>query len=176
MLHTRFYKSYTIFSFIQINKGYMMKKIITSAVTAMVLLSVHASANEADKKVEVKTEVVQKSLYDRLGGRANIEAVVFKLWEFVSQDNRINSYFGATDPKVFGGLLTDFLCVGAGGPCKYTGRSMKETHHGMQITDAHFTALAEDTVKALDFYKVPEKEKNEVMALLGSLKGDVVEK
>jgi hemoglobin len=51
---------------------------------------------------------------------------------------------------------------------------MKAAHAGMNVSEAEFNALAEDTVKALDKFKVPETEKNEVMGLLGSLKGDVI--
>ena len=149
-----------------------MKKLIVSVSLAAAMLTAGCSADTSS--VEVKTETAQKSLYERLGGRKNIEAVVYKLWEYVSKDDRINHYFSHTKPEAFAGLLTDFLCVGAGGPCEYKGRTMRETHTGMHITEADFNALAEDTVKALDFYKVPEKEKNEVMNMLAGLKGDVV--
>jgi len=149
-----------------------MKKFLTSVGLSVAILTTGSYAESSAN--EVKTETAQKSLYDRLGGRQNIEAVVYKLWDYVSKDDRINHYFSHTKPEAFAGLLTDFLCVGAGGPCEYKGRTMRETHTGMHITEADFNALAEDTVKALDFYKVPEKEKNEVMNMLGSLKGDVV--
>lgn len=115
-----------------------------------------------------------KSLYDRLGGKAALSAVVGELWNQVAADKRINSRFARTDPKVFGAQLVDFLCVASGGPCKYTGADMKKAHTGMKLSDADFNALAEDTVKALDKFKVPAAEKAEVMNLLGSLKGDVV--
>jgi len=149
-----------------------MKRMMISVSLAFGLFTVGCSIKSPS--AEVKTQTVQKSLYERLGGRKNIEAVVYKLWEYVSKDGRINHYFSTTKPEVFAGKLTDFLCVGAGGPCEYRGRSMRETHTGMHITEADFNALAEDTVKALDFYNVPEREKNEVMKMLGSLKSDVV--
>ena len=115
-----------------------------------------------------------KSLYDRLGGKPALNAVVGELWTQVAADTRINGRFAHTDPKVFGAQLVDFLCQASGGPCKYTGADMKKAHTGMKLSDAEFTALAEDTVKALDKFSVPATEKGEVMNMLGSLKGDVV--
>lgn len=114
------------------------------------------------------------SLYQRLGGKNALTAVVNELWTVVAADTRINSRFAHTKPEVFGGQLVDFLCQASGGPCKYQGQDMKAAHTGMKLNDADFDALAEDTVKVLDKFKVPAAEKGEVMNLLGSLKGDVV--
>ncbi|MFM2121356.1 MAG: hypothetical protein RL722_2824 [Pseudomonadota bacterium] len=115
-----------------------------------------------------------KTLYERLGGKPALEAVVNELWTIASADKRINARFANTKPEVFAGKLVEFLCVGTGGPCKYSGRDMKTTHTGMKITEAEFNALAEDIVKVLDKFKVPAKEKGEVMAILGGMMGDVI--
>ena len=115
-----------------------------------------------------------KSLYERLGGKPALSAVVGELWAQVAADVRINSRFAHTKPEVFGAQLVDFLCQASGGPCKYSGADMKTAHTGMKLSDAEFSALAEDTVKALDKFSVPATEKDEVMNMLGSLKGDVV--
>lgn len=115
-----------------------------------------------------------KSLYDRLGGKPALTAVVGELWAQVAADARINGRFAHTKPEVFGAQLVDFLCQASGGPCKYTGADMKTAHTGMKLTVAEFTALAEDTIKALDKFSVPAQEKGEVMNMLGSLQGDVV--
>jgi hemoglobin len=115
-----------------------------------------------------------KSLYERLGGKPALNAVVGELWNNVAADARINGRFTHTDPKVFGSQLVDFLCQASGGPCKYQGADMKTAHTGMKLTNAEFTALAEDTVKALDKFKVPATEKTEVMNMLGGLQGDIV--
>ena len=117
---------------------------------------------------------VPKSLYDRLGGKPALTAVVGELWAQVAADARINGRFANTKPEVFGAQLVDFLCQASGGPCMYTGADMKTAHTGMRLTDVEFTALAEDTIKALDKFSVPAQEKSEVMNMLGSLKGDVV--
>ena len=70
--------------------------------------------------------------------------------------------------------LVNQICQASGGPCKYTGKTMKEAHKGMGITDADFGALVEDLVKALDKFKVGATEKNELLGALGGMKGDIV--
>lgn len=132
-------------------------------ITGLLALSVSSAAFAADN-----------TLYERLGGKAALTAVVNELWAVASADARINARFAHTNPAVFGGQLVDFLCQASGGPCKYQGQDMKTAHTGMKLNDAEFNALAEDTIKALDKFKVPAGEKNEVIGLLGSLKGDVV--
>ena len=70
----------------------------------------------------------------------------------------------------------DQICQGSGGPCKYMGKDMKSAHAGMGISGGDFTALVEDLVGALDKFKVGDKEKNELLGVLGPMKSDIVEK
>lgn len=117
----------------------------------------------------------QKSLYDRLGGQAAIQAVVDEFLKNVAADNRINKFFANTDLTRLNKLLVEQICQASGGPCTYTGRSMKETHMGLGISNADFKALVEDLVKALDKFKVPDQEKNELLGILGPMEPDIVE-
>ena len=116
----------------------------------------------------------QKSLYDRLGGQPAITAVVDDFVGNVAADTRINRFFARTDIPRLKRLLVEQICQGTGGPCTYTGRDMKTTHAGMGITDAQFNALVEDLVKSLDKFKVPEKEKGELLGILGPMKPSIV--
>jgi hemoglobin len=116
----------------------------------------------------------QKSLYDRLGGQGAIVAVVDDFVGNVAADNRINKFFARTDIPRLKRLLVEQICAGTGGPCTYTGRDMKSAHAGMGITDAQFNALVEDLVKSLDKFKVPEKEKGELLGILGPMKPSIV--
>jgi hemoglobin len=121
------------------------------------------------------------SLYQRLGGKKSIAAVVDEFVGRVAGDARINGYFAKTaaDPKrlaMFKKNLVDQICQASGGPCKYMGKDMKTAHMGMGISSADFTALVEDLVGALDKFKVGEKEKNELLGALGPMKSDIVEK
>ncbi|MDE3243099.1 MAG: group 1 truncated hemoglobin [Nitrospirota bacterium] len=115
------------------------------------------------------------SLYDRLGGKAAISAVVDQFVANVAQDQRINGRFATTDIPKLKRHLVDQVCTASGGPCTYAGRDMKATHAGMKISNADFTALVEDLVKALKTFNVPEAEKNELLGLLGPMKNDIVE-
>ena len=116
----------------------------------------------------------KRSLYDRLGGKPAIQAVVDDFIANVAADARINPRFGGANIPRLKTRLVDQICEAAGGPCKYTGQSMKVAHAGMKITDAEFTALVEDLVKSLDKFKVPAQEKNELLSALGGMKGDIV--
>jgi hemoglobin len=123
----------------------------------------------------------EKSLYERLGGKTAIAAVVDEFVSRVAADGRINSFFAATaaDPKRlahFKSLLVDQICEASGGPCKYAGKDMKTAHRGMGISGAHFDALVGDLVAALDTFKVGAHEKDQLLAALGPMKGDIVEK
>ena len=116
----------------------------------------------------------QKSLYDRLGGKDAITAVVDDFVNTAATDDRIKHFFANTDAANLKAKLVDQICEASGGPCKYTGKDMKTVHTGMKITEADFNALVEDLVKSLDKFKVGEREKNELLGALGGMKGDIV--
>ena len=116
-----------------------------------------------------------KSLFDRLGGKDAITAVIKDfVEERVAKDTRINAFFLNTDIPAFEVKLVDQVCEATGGPCKYKGKDMKTSHAGMKVKESDFNALVEDLVTSLDKFKVPEKEKNELLGALGSMKGDIV--
>jgi hemoglobin len=116
----------------------------------------------------------EKSLYDRLGGKEAITAVIDEFVARTTTDPRIKFRFMNVDAANLKKNLVDFVCVATGGPCKYEGRDMTTTHAGMDLADDEFTALVEDLVGALDKFKVPEKEKNEILGALGPLKPQIV--
>jgi hemoglobin len=116
------------------------------------------------------------SLYDRLGGKDAITAVVDTFVAKVGGDQRINGFFAGTDLGKLKMHLVNQICSASGGPCTYTGRTMKQTHAGMGVTNAAFNALVEDLVSALDHHKVGKAEKDELLGVLGPMKSDIVEK
>jgi hemoglobin len=122
-----------------------------------------------------------KTLYERLGGKKAITAVVDEFVGRVAMDNRINHFFAQTaaDParlSSFKMKLADQICQASGGPCKYTGKDMKSAHEGMGITNGDFSALVEDLTAALDKFKVGPKEKSDLLGALGPMQGDIVSK
>ena len=115
------------------------------------------------------------SLYERLGGINAITAVVENFRDRVAGDTRINQKFAQTDLGRLRKMLIDQVCEAAGGPCRYTGRSMKDAHKGMKVTSGEFDALVQDLVATLNQFKVGKKEQDEVLGVLGPLKTDIVE-
>lgn len=116
----------------------------------------------------------EKKLYDRLGGKPAIEAVVNDFVGNIAGDARINGFFANTNVPRLKTLLVEQVCAATGGPCTYTGRDMKSAHLGMGVTQAHFNALVEDLAKSLDKFNVPAREKNELLGALATLKNDIV--
>lgn len=116
-----------------------------------------------------------RSLYDRLGGRDAIVAVVDSFVVIAAADGRINQKFARSDMARVKTMLVEQICAQTGGPCTYTGRSMKEAHLNMGVTEGEFNALVEDLVTTLKAFNVPQAEQDELLAALGSMKGDVVE-
>jgi hemoglobin len=114
------------------------------------------------------------SLYDRLGGKPAIETVINEFVSIVGADQRVNHFFAKTDLVHFKAMMVDQVCEASGGPCKYTGRDMPTTHRGMGVTDADFAAVVEDLVKALDKLQVPKREQDDLLALLGPMKDQIV--
>lgn len=119
--------------------------------------------------------VPAKSLYERLGGKQAITAVVDQFVANVANDSRISGRFATTDIPKLKRHLVDQACTASGGPCAYTGRDMKTTHAGMRISTADFNSLVEDLVGALSKLQVPEAEQQELLGLLGPMKKDIVE-
>ena len=110
------------------------------------------------------------SLYWRLGGPDAINAAVDETIKLSKADPRLAG-------RITGGCagkLKEQLCAATGGPCTYTGRDMKTAHTGLKITEAEFGAVGENLVKVLDAFKVPEKEKGELLGLIMPMKGEIV--
>jgi len=127
--------------------------------------------------VAVAASAQEKTLCERLGGTPAISAVVDKFAEKVLNDNRVNKKFAKSDPTR---LVTNLKGqIGEAAHCpgvKYKGKTMKNSHKNMAVTEGEFNAVAEDLVKTLDEFKVPEKEKSELLAAISPTKKDIVEK
>jgi hemoglobin len=118
----------------------------------------------------------QRSLYQRLGGRPAIVAVVNDFVGNVARDKRISGFFADTDIPRLKRLLVQQICAGSGGPCRYEGRSMREAHRGLNIRNRDFDALVQDLVISLSKFRVGPREQRELLALLGPMRRDVVQR
>lgn len=145
------------------------KRRLAIGILSLVALSGCATTGE-------KMATKEKSLYDRLGGKPAITAVVDDFVARVAADRRINRFFANTDVPPFKAKLVDQICEASGGPCKYTGKDMKTAHTGMGVANPDFDAMVEDLVATLDKFKVPEKEKGELLGVLGPMRKDIVTK
>ena len=123
--------------------------------------------------------MMKKSLYDRLGGYNAVAAVVDDFVGRLVADKQFERFFAghSTDSKKrIRQHIVDQLCAAAGGPCIYTGRTMKDSHTGLGISEPEWDAAARHLVASLDKFKVPEPEKKELLAFVTTLKADIVEK
>ena len=116
-----------------------------------------------------------RSLYDRLGGKEAVVAVIDDFVAKAAADSRINAKFARTDVPRLKAMLVEQVCAATGGPVTYSGRGMPETHDGMGVTAGEFDALVADLVATLNQFKVPTKEQQELLGILGPLRGDIVE-
>lgn len=153
----------------------MRKQMFGVCVIAGLLVSVSSAPLLGQMK-----EMKEKSLYDRLGKKKAIAAVVDEFVGRVAADNRINKFFAATAGdrarlKAFKGNLVDQICEASGGPCKYKGKDMKTAHMGMGIGSGDFTALVEDLGGALDKFNVGAHEKEQLLGALAPMKPQIVE-
>jgi hemoglobin len=118
----------------------------------------------------------QRTLYQRLGGREAITMVVDSFVARVAADGRINKKFARSDIPRVKVMLVDQICNATGGPCTYTGRSMKEAHRNMSVTDGEFDALVEDLVATLNQFNVAKADQDALLKTLGSMRADIVER
>jgi hemoglobin len=122
----------------------------------------------------------QPSLYDRLGGVYSIATVVDDLIDRVMADPRLNANPAVDEahhkvpPAGFKYLATEMVCWASGGPQKYTGRSMADSHRHLNITSQEWDAFMDDFQQTLDKFKVPAAEQAELRAIVQSTYGDIV--
>jgi len=122
----------------------------------------------------------QKSLYDRLGGVYAIAAVMDDFINRVMDNPRLNA-----NPKVdeahhrvsragFKYLVTEMVCWATGGPQQYSGRSMRDSHVHLDITEEEWQVFLADLQACLDHFVVPKAEQGEIFAIVNSTKSDIV--
>ena len=120
------------------------------------------------------------SLYERLGGVYSIATVVDDLIDRVMSDARLNANplvdeaHHRVSPAGFKYYVTEMVCEAAGGPQKYSGRSMRDSHQDLRITAGEWEAFLDDFQQALDKFGVPQAEQAELKAIVASTRADIV--
>lgn len=161
----------------------LMTRCLTAGVTLVALSAPVACAGDRGAETDTAagqtataSGAAQRTLYERLGGKDAITAVVDAFVGRVAADARINKKFARSDIPRVKAMLVDQICGATGGPCTYTGRDMKEAHRNMGVTEGEFNALVEDLVASLNQFNVAKAEQDELLAVLGSMKGAIVER
>ena len=134
-----------------------------------------ANQERSENKIEQKP-----SLYERLGGVYSIATVVDDLIDRVMGDARLNANplvdeaHHRVSPAGFKYYVTEMVCGAAGGPQKYSGRSMRDSHQDLRITAGEWEAFLDDLQQALDKFGVPQAEQAELKAIVASTRADIV--
>jgi hemoglobin len=120
------------------------------------------------------------SLYDRLGGVYSIATVIDDLIDRVMVDRRLNANplvdeaHHRVPPAGFKYLVTEMVCWATGGPQKYTGKSMADSHSHLKITGEEWEAFLDDFQQTLDKFKAPAEEQVELKEIVNSTRSDIV--
>ena len=148
---------------------------VSTTVLAAVIVIMAGTATQT-----ARAQVTQPSLYERLGGAYSIATVVDDFIERLLVNDTLNANPAIKEARVRvpkAGLkfhVIALVCEVSGGPCKYTGRTMKESHQHLNINQAEWDAMVVDFKAALDKFKVPQREQQELIAIVGSTKNDIV--
>lgn len=114
------------------------------------------------------------SVFDNIGGTAAVDAAVDIFYRKVLMDDRISHFFESTDMDAQRGKQKAFLTMAFGGPNNYSGKDMRAAHKGMNLTETHFTAVAENLVETLQELNVPQTEIDAIVDICLSVKDDVL--
>jgi hemoglobin len=122
----------------------------------------------------------QPSLYERLGGVYSIATVVDDFIDRIMTDPRLNANprvdeaHHRVSPAGFKYLVTEMVCGATGGPQRYTGRTMKDSHEALMITAEEWQAFLDDFQQTMDKFGVPQTEQEELKAIVDSTRADIV--
>lgn len=165
-------KNSTLFSY-RVSAAKLLTLIPSVLLAALLIIGVGPSPVTAGEKGK-------KSLYERLGGIVPIAALVDDFLDrlypnpVLNANPAVDAARKRVPQSALKFLVTQFVCQASGGPCSYEGRSMKESHTHLYINDVEWQAMMSDFRESLYKFKVPAREQQELVALLESVKGDIV--
>ncbi len=144
-----------------------------------VVLAFISACNEESQTSQVSgtseaSQVSETSLYDRIGGEKGARAITEDIWNNHSKNPIVNNRFSNSDPKYVKQKVYEIVVASTGGPVEYKGKSMTDAHITMNINDMEFNAVVDDVLKACEMNGVEKKERDEVLAILWSVKDQVV--
>jgi hemoglobin len=117
----------------------------------------------------------EKSLYDRIGGEEKARAIVSDIWDNHSKNPIVKDRFANSDPAYVKQLVFEIFAAATGATdVEYSGKDMKAAHAGMNISEMEFNAVVDDVLAACEANGVEQQERNEVLAILWSVRKDIV--
>jgi truncated hemoglobin YjbI len=122
----------------------------------------------------LQTETKIATLFERLGGEAKVRKIVNDTLDKNLKNPAIGAYFQKLDMDNLKRLVFEFFSMGTGGPHQYSGRDMASAHSNHKITEADYNSSNDDLLEALAENGVGEKEQREVIAILDTLKQQVI--
>jgi len=120
-------------------------------------------------------DTASTTLYDRLGRREGITGITRQLIKnHLANPVVSNRYSQIKDMDRIERNVIDFFCAGSGGPETYSGKDLVSTHRGMNVSEQEFVSVIDDAMAALESCGIDAPVRNEVLAVLWSMKGEVV--
>lgn len=149
-------------------------------VLAITVLAIAASLMLATASLPALAADAPKPLYERIGGLKGITMVVDDFIDHLVVNNTLNK-----NPAIDAGRqrspapylkfqVSQLVCEATGGPCKYIGKGMKESHVHLNISEQEWRTMAGEFKKSLDKFKVPAAEQTELFDIVGKTKADIV--
>jgi hemoglobin len=124
--------------------------------------------------MDTAVDTIATTLYERLGRREGIARITRTLIDNHMANPLVSLRYAASDMPRVEQRVVEFFCAGAGGPEAYSGKDMLATHRGMNISEQEFMAVVDDAMAALETNGIDLATRNEVLAILWSLRGEVV--
>jgi hemoglobin len=152
-----------------------MKSMIKTIAIAGILSTSFATLNvNAEEVTPPITVPAAQSLYDRIGGEVVSRAIVDDIWTNHSNNPIVKGRFGNSDPEYVKQRVFEIFAAATGGDVEYKGMDLAERHSNMNISEMEFNAAVDDIMAAMTKNNIAQKEKDEVLVILWSVRPAIV--
>jgi hemoglobin len=151
-----------------------MKSMIKTIIVAGILGTSFATMNVNAEEIAPITVPAAQSLYDRIGGEVVSRAIVDDIWTNHSNNPIVKGRFGNSDPEYVKQRVFEIFAAATGGDVEYKGMDLAERHSNMNISEMEFNAAVDDIMAAMTKNNIAQKEKDEVLVILWSVRPAIV--
>jgi hemoglobin len=159
--------------FISLHKSVFSSMLLRATAFAIVFVFAACLPARADEN-PAPADPSLLSVYKEFGERPGLVALMDDLMINLTADPRTRPFFASADQKHIKLELIDQFCVILGGPCQYSGKTMKEAHKRLPIDEASFNALVEDLQLAMDKHNIPFRAQNKLLQKLAPMHREIV--